>query len=61
MNKVRIERGLKDKPVPVSTDRFFILDSENGGILREILWSDLVAAIGGGGSGLTQQQVEGLK
>lgn len=91
-------RRLKSKTVPVSADLFYIADSENGLMLRQITFAQLQSAIGSGslsftsltdvpssysgqglkvlrvnsgetgiefatisGSGLTQQQVEGLK
>lgn len=57
MSKVRIERGLKEKNTPVNTDFFFIVDSENGEMVRYILWSDMVTLLSGGGSGLTHGQV----
>lgn len=61
MNDTRIVRGLKEKDTPVNNDFFFIGDSENGEVVKYILWSDIVALIGSSGGGLTQQQVEGLK
>jgi hypothetical protein len=36
---------------------FFIGDSENGDMVRYILWDDMVALLSGGGSGLTHGQV----
>lgn len=30
MSQTLLERGLKEKPVPVSTDALFIMDSDNG-------------------------------
>ena len=56
MSQTLLERGLKEKPVPVSADALFIMDSDNGMVTKYIEWDDLVAAIGGGG-GLTHPQV----
>ncbi len=57
MSGTLLERGLKEKPVPVSADALFIMDSENGMVTKYILWDDVVAAIGGSGGGLTHPQV----
>ena len=55
------EPELKEKPVPSPDDIFNLSDSDNNYIYRNIKFSDLQAAIGSSGGGLTQQQVEGLK
>lgn len=61
MSRTLLDRGLKEKAVPVSADALYIIDSENGDVVKFIQWDDVVAAIGGGpGGGLTQSQVEGL-
>jgi len=48
MNDTRIVRGLKEKDTPVNNDFFFIGDSENGDMVRYILWSDIVSLLSGG-------------
>lgn len=61
MSRTYIDRSnIKEKPTPVNDDYFFINDSESGNMIRYILWSDIVTLLSSSGTGLTQQQVEGL-
>jgi hypothetical protein len=51
MSNFRFQNRYPQKVIPALDDRFLVSDSADGGKLKTVAWSTVLAAIGGGGGG----------